>query len=140
MPSLLIVDDNARFLDSLVEFLARADASFEVRGARNGRDALELLGESPADVIVTDILMPETDGLEVIVQSLRATATTKVIAMSGGGTYVGTDTLRVARRLGAARVLVKPFDYKELLRVIHELLAPPPVPVECRVDRKVDPS
>jgi YesN/AraC family two-component response regulator len=74
------------------------------------------------DLVITDVLMPEKDGLEVIMEIRAKLPQVKIIAISGGGRISHTDYLVAARRLGAHRTLSKPFIRQELLDTLHELL------------------
>lgn len=121
MASVLIVDDDPQILDLLASFLVRF--GYRVRLAPDGRQAVECMQEEPADLCVTDLVMPEREGVETIQQIRRDFPATKIIAMSGaaGGSY-----LRVAELLGADAVLSKPFDLQRLLETIRLLLGEPP--------------
>jgi DNA-binding response OmpR family regulator len=120
MARILIIDDNAFTRDILRQALERAGHA--VVEAPDGRVGIERQRAMPAEVIITDILMPEQEGFETIRELRRDFPTTGIIAMSGGG-QIGSDNLLViAERLGAQRVLQKPFGLQELLDAVHELL------------------
>jgi len=91
--------------------------------ARNGREGLELFKRANADLVITDIVMPEKEGLEVLIK-LRAKQVplVKIIAISGGGRQKAAEYLRLATLMGAARVLAKPFSNEVLIAAINELL------------------
>jgi DNA-binding response OmpR family regulator len=108
----MVVDDDDTVRE-LVTRVARA-AGFEVLLAANGCDAVKLLACGAYDVLVTDIYMPDKDGLELIQQARALHPALQIIAMSSGGTY-GYDPLRAAGQLGAAQVLAKPFEVSQLL-------------------------
>ena len=97
-------------------------AGYEVVEAADGDAGLRLQRDHPADLVLVDIFMPVRDGLEVIkalrVESPRA----KIIAMSGGGKTGQIEVLRAAAAFGASRTLLKPFQPRELLNAIRELL------------------
>jgi DNA-binding response OmpR family regulator len=117
---LLIEDDNevrTMLRLTLIHF------GHNVIEARNGREGLELFKTVNADLVITDIVMPEKEGLEVLIK-LRAKQVppVKIIAISGGGRQKAADYLRLAKLMGAARVLAKPFSNEVLLAVIDELL------------------
>ncbi len=120
MSRILIIDDDRLILEMLMSFLRRA--GYEVFGAPNGNAALKLHKANPADLIITDIIMPEKDGLETITDFRRLFPSVKVIAMSGGGKIGADDYLRIAKSLGARKVLQKPFDAKILLEAVGEIL------------------
>ncbi|MBC7365552.1 MAG: response regulator [Undibacterium sp.] len=77
--------------------------------ARNGREGLELSPRAVADLVITDIVMPEKEGLEVLVELRKKQPPVKIIAMSGGGRQHARGSLHIAQALGAAKVLEKPF-------------------------------
>ena len=120
MACILIIDENAPTRDILRRALERA--GHEVVAASDGRVGIEHQRTMPAEVIITDILMPEQEGLKTICELRRDFPTTGIIAMSRGG-QIGCDTLlAVAERLGAQRVLQKPFGLRDMLDAIHQLL------------------
>jgi CheY-like chemotaxis protein len=120
MGRILIVEDDASVRELLREILRRA--GHEVVAAVNGKEAISLHRKSPADLIITNILMPEKEGLETIQELRRDDPDVKIIAISGGGQIGPADYLEVARRFGAMRTFSKPFDRKELLKAVDELL------------------
>jgi len=120
MATILLVDDDEQFRTMLNEVLQRA--GYDVRQAQDGNDALRQYRASPADVVITDLIMPEKEGLETI-RALRAfDPAVKIIAMSGGGRLSAADYLVIAQRFKAQRVLAKPFPHHELLTMLKELL------------------
>ena len=121
MGRIMIVEDDNAVRELLREILERA--GHEVLDAGNGKEALALYKISPADLIITNILMPEKEGLETIQELLRDDPDIKIIAISGGGQIGPADYLEVARRFGATRTFSKPFDRKKLLEAVDELLA-----------------
>jgi DNA-binding response OmpR family regulator len=118
---ILVVDDNAD-LRSTIQALLQADG-FEVAVAGNGEAALALHRSSPADVVITDLFMPDKDGIETILELKKLSPKVKIVAMSGWTSTQGSDYLRVAREIGAAVTLQKPFDPQELSRVVRQLAA-----------------
>jgi DNA-binding response OmpR family regulator len=105
----------------LAQTLVRA--GYEIVAAGDGREGLRMHRASPADLILTDLIMPEKEGLETIVEIRRDFPQSRVIAMSGGGRHHPEDFLPVARKLGAARTLAKPFTRDDLLTAVREVLA-----------------
>lgn len=94
-------------------------AGHEVVCASDGAELRRLAESRPLDVVLTDILMPEADGFEVIAALKNANPNLRIIAMSGGGrTMSANDCLRVARRLGADAILAKPFTGTQLLDTV----------------------
>lgn len=123
MGRILVIDDD----EGVLQLIRRAlrQGGHDVDCASNGEDGLRMFLANRPDVVVTDIFMPETDGLEFI-RSLRDTGHAfHLIAMSGGGAAGHLDVLRVARQLGAQRVLTKPFRVAELVGLIRELIGWP---------------
>jgi len=98
-------------------------AGFEAQVAADGQRALDLQRERPADVLITDIFMPESDGIELIARFKSGFPQVKIIAMSGGGHVSKKDYLPVAKAIGADGVLQKPFAAETLLRMLQDLVA-----------------
>jgi DNA-binding response OmpR family regulator len=120
MSRILVVDDDDAFRAMLRETLERA--GHEVHDAPNGAIALEIDQRTPCDVVVIDLVMPEKEGLETILELRRRRSRTKIIAMSGGGSGNPKSNLAIAARLGARRTLTKPFSRGELLLAIDHVL------------------
>ena len=116
---ILVVDDNAD-LRSTIQALLQADG-FEVVVAGDGEAALAAHQTRPADVVITDLFMPDKDGIETIVELKKLSPKLKIVAMSGWTSTQGSDYLRVAREIGATVTLQKPFDPQELSRVVRQL-------------------
>jgi DNA-binding response OmpR family regulator len=120
MARILIVEDDLMFRSVLA--IALNDAGHNIVEACDGRAALEVLRSEQVDLILADVLMPESDGIQLIMDLCEAGNTTPIIAMTGGHEH--TDLyLKVAQSLGARRVLIKPFRTPELLERIRETLA-----------------
>ncbi|MBD0306269.1 MAG: response regulator [Nitrospiraceae bacterium] len=120
MASILVIDDERHIRDLLRKVLE--GAGHTVKEASNGRDAMRIWRESPVDLIITDILMPEQDGLEFIRELRREVPSAKIIALSGGSKRIHLDTLAIAKRFGALHTLHKPFEIKELLNIVGNVL------------------
>ena len=116
---ILVVDDNED-LRTTIQALLQADG-FEVAVAADGEAALVQNKSRPADVVVTDLFMPDKDGIETIIELKKLYPNIKIVAMSGWTSTQGSDYLQVAREIGAAVTLQKPFDPKELSRVVRQL-------------------
>ncbi len=122
MNRVLIVDDETGIITVLKEMLLRLNC--EVMTAASGSEALEKLSVGGVDLVVTDIVMPDLDGLELIANVQSLYPALKVIAISGGGAQEGPEGyLRDAKELGAVRCLRKPFMLKELAALVKEVLA-----------------
>lgn len=120
MARILVVDDVRGVRRSVVAILTRA--GHEVSEADNGATGLAMIERDPFDIVVTDILMPEADGSELIAALRRRPGAPKVIAMSGGGSLVRTEDALVYARQAADAALEKPFDADDLLAVVDRLL------------------
>ncbi len=121
MAKILLVDDNATLLKHQGEFLRLG--GHEVTTAPDGKLAMRLVQTQAFELVITDLVMPEKEGIELI-QELRQThPAIKIIAMSGGGRGDARDYLAIAKALGAAQVLAKPFSGDELLQAINAVLA-----------------
>ena len=123
MGRILIVEDTPLMRDSLVDVLSAA--GHDVATAANGAEALEIVADGSAfDVIVTDIIMPEMDGIQTIIEIQSMQPGARIIAISGGSARMEkTQGLDTARRLGAVAVLEKPFEVDTLLTAIESALA-----------------
>lgn len=117
MPRILVVDDSAG-LREIMSIGLRA-SGYEVAQACDGRRALELQRAHPCEVIVTDLFMPEMDGIETIQVLRQEFPGTAIVAISGVPTKTGADFLEVAAKLGADRVLRKPFTIAELIAAVE---------------------
>jgi DNA-binding response OmpR family regulator len=116
----LVIDDNED-VRTVIQLSLEAEG-FEVSVAENGTRAANVLRACRADVVITDILMPEQDGIETIAQLRAEFPDIKIIAMSGATSARGTgfDYLSVPRELGA-QILRKPFDMHELVTMVRAL-------------------
>jgi CheY-like chemotaxis protein len=117
MPRVLVVDDSEG-LREIMSIGLRA-RGYEVSQASDGRRALDLQREQPYEVIVTDLFMPEMDGIETIETLRQEFPATAIIAISGVPSKTGADFLEVAAKLGAHRVLRKPFTIPELVEAVE---------------------
>jgi DNA-binding NtrC family response regulator len=119
MARILVIDDQEP-IRSLLRIILEG-AGHEVLEASNGRLGLELYRERSADLIITDIVMPEMDGLELLLELTRNFLNVKVIAISGG--LVNGGALNVAKLLGARHTFKKPLDMEQLLSAVRYDLA-----------------
>lgn len=120
MARILVIDDEVQVRTMLRQMLERS--GYEVMDAEDGEGAIQLHREQPADLIITDIIMPGKEGIATISELLRNFPELKIIAISGGGRIGPEEYLDIARRLGAMRTLTKPIERKELLEAVQELL------------------
>lgn len=118
---ILVVDDDATVCDLLRVVLERE--GYDVTAAADGKEAIRLFRQKPVDLIITDIIMPEQEGLKTISDIRRDYPNVRVIAISGGVQYGLGDYLEAATALGADRTFSKPFDRRELLSAVRELLS-----------------
>jgi DNA-binding response OmpR family regulator len=121
MTKILVIDDD----NGVRDFLRRAleGARYDVAEADNGERGLSRFRDSPADLVVTDILMPRKEGIETIVEFRRLYPAVKIIGISGGGDTGFMDFLQAARQMGADEVLRKPFRARALVETVAGLLA-----------------
>jgi DNA-binding response OmpR family regulator len=119
----LLIDDNIELLRLVAAGFNAASAEVEV--AVDGQAGLSRFMARPAALVVTDIIMPNREGIETIVALKRARPGTKIIAISGGYRVGPRDFLELARHVGADGVLAKPFRIAELLRLAADLLESP---------------
>jgi CheY-like chemotaxis protein len=124
MARILLVDDDPMIRTTLP--LALGEQGHEALGAGDGRQALRLLRQQRIDLVLTDVLMPDVDGLEVVRAVRKEFPGTPVVAMSGGSARLpGHDALQLATHLGAHAVLEKPFTEQQLRETIDKALAEP---------------
>lgn len=119
MATVLIIEDEAELRALLKRKLT--SAGHTVVEARNGKEGMAAHDETHPDVVITDIVMPEMDGLELIMALRAAKVTVPIIAMSGGGMVAAAKYLRPAKKLGAQRVFTKPIDFDEIIAAVNAL-------------------
>lgn len=119
--SILIVDDEADM--RMVLSRALTAAGYEVVTVGDGRQAFEVMAQRSFDLILTDILMPEKDGVQVLTEAHRKYPKAKTIAMTGGGHIPPDAYLQIAGGLGANALLKKPFDPAQLVTTVNAVLA-----------------
>jgi YesN/AraC family two-component response regulator len=120
MRKVLIIDDEPYILLMLKKMLERA--GYEVDLASNGREGMTLFEKGSADLVITDIIMPDKEGLELIIEMKKQSPELKIIAMSGGGRISPESYLECATHFGAEKVFQKPFRQKDLVSAVKELL------------------
>jgi CheY-like chemotaxis protein len=121
--TILLVEDDEGVRTVLHRALVAA--GHEVEDAWNGDVALAAYRRQPRDLVITDLVMPEKNGLETIMELRRLNPEVKIIAISGGGRSLGLGQLYLesAQLFGAGRILAKPFTSAALLTVVSEVLA-----------------
>lgn len=122
MSKILIIDDDETIRSVFNRFLT--GKGYEVVVAADGRQGLRSLEEQPVDLVITDIMMPETDGLEVVMAIRGKEFDIPVIAISGGMHAMPMDFLPMAKKFGAREVLYKPVELDDLLSAVEKVLAP----------------
>jgi YesN/AraC family two-component response regulator len=130
METILIIDDEAQIRSMVRLILERA--GYTVREAQDGSDGIRLFREDPAELIITDLIMPNKDGIGMIIELKKDFPDLKIIAMSGGGLNRPEGYLRGAQKLGAACTLSKPLNRSDLLRAVKDTLkgsSPTPIAV-----------
>lgn len=121
MYDILVVDDEPMIREGL-------KVALEMEGhkavtASDGNEAMRMFYEQKPQLVITDIIMPESDGIEVICNVKEKNPNVKILAISGGGRISANDHLRIAKQLGATGVLAKPFSTEELICEINKLFA-----------------
>jgi len=117
---ILIADDDDQVRMLLKRVLVKA--GYEVSEARNGNEAVRMFKQKPAALLITDLIMPDKEGIETIQEFRRNHTPVKIIAISGGGRLDQNMYLGMAKKIGADRVLSKPFMPQDLLSVVQELV------------------
>ncbi|MBA3346091.1 MAG: response regulator [Gemmatimonadales bacterium] len=120
MAEILIVDDDLHIRRPLRILLERA--GYQVRDAQNGQEAIRMWRERPGDLVITDIHMPEKDGIETILELRELTPGLRIIAISGGLQTRHLDLLGDAMLLGAVLTVPKPFTLAEILAAVRQAL------------------
>lgn len=120
MPRLLLIDDDDRLRSVLAKALAHA--GYDVIQAADGLQGVELARVAPFDVVITDLVMPVQEGMETIMQLRQEHPALPVIAISGGLNNSAVY-LEIAAKIGAKRILAKPFTPQELIAQIDAVLA-----------------
>ena len=117
----LVVDDNPDM--RLAAKMLLETEGYVVELAKNGEEALRVQRERPSQILVTDLFMPDVDGLETVQQFRSAYPEMPIIVISGGGSilYPKADHLSVARELGVVKTLRKPFDPKALIEALRSV-------------------
>ena len=120
MGSILVIDDDPQICGLLKQTLEKEGHTVET--AENGVVGINQYRETQMDLILLDILMPEKEGLETILDLRREFPEVKIIAMSGGSERAKLNLLDLAKRLGAQYTIQKPFQLKDLTDLVKEVL------------------
>lgn len=120
MAKIIVIDDEPYILLMLKKMLEKEGHLVDM--ATNGVEGIELYHKNGADLIITDIVMPEKEGLETIINLKTENPSLKVIAISGGGRVDSREYLHSAKLLGAERIFQKPFKKDEIVQAVNELL------------------
>lgn len=133
MSKILVIDDDAAVRRTIARVLVRE--GYEVLSAEDGRRGLALFRSEDPDLVLTDIIMPDQEGIETIIAMGKLRPDVKIIAMSGGGRIANVDLLTMAQKFGAAETIRKPFDPATLrdcvarcLRTLPAVRRYPPLP------------
>lgn len=118
---ILLIEDDESLRALLRQVLAIEH--YEVVPAADGREAMALAASQPFDLVITDLIMPHKEGIETIMELRRRHPGTRIIAMSGGGVGSGQDYLTMAGKLGASRLLAKPFGLDVFSAAVREVLS-----------------
>jgi DNA-binding response OmpR family regulator len=120
MAKILIIDDDKMVRDTLRMILA--EAGHQIFLAGDGKQGLKAFTELTPDAVITDILMPEKEGVETIRDIRKLSARVPIIAMSGGGRVGNMGFLAIAKQVGATKTFTKPFDPDQVMDAVTELL------------------
>lgn len=120
MENIIVIEDDDQLRSMLRKMLERS--GYDVVEACNGKEGIQFYRENPSDLIITDIIMPEKEGVETIRELKRDFPDVHIIAISGGGHIGPEDYLHMAKMLGAQRTLSKPVEREVLLKTVAELL------------------
>jgi CheY-like chemotaxis protein len=123
-PSVLVVDDDVAFLEVLCRGLSAA--GYVVARETDGAKALRAIAAGPPDILITDIVMPEVEGIALIATIRRTHPQMQIVAMSARPLIHTLDVLDLAERLGADATLTKPFCIEELRAKLARLMGPRP--------------
>lgn len=120
MPTILIVDDDSMVRKMLTKAFRKEN--YITLEASDGNSALRIYRDEIIDVVITDIVMPDKEGIETIRELRTINPDVKIIAFSGGGSLAPNGYLKVAASMGARYTFMKPFDINELKEAVKKLL------------------
>ena len=128
MERILIIDDEEQ-IRSMLRLMLERDG-YEVVEAPDGIEGIKAYRQKPADLIITDLIMPNKDGIGMIIELQKEFPDVKIIAMSGGGLNKPEGYLKGAKKLGAACTLTKPIDREKMLRAVKNIIKGTPSELE----------
>jgi two-component system, chemotaxis family, chemotaxis protein CheY len=120
MSRILLVDDDDMSRSTIHKMLERA--GYSVESTQDGNEVIRMYSQDGADLVVTDLIMPDKDGLEIIQELRRIDPKVRILAISGGGRVDANEYLAVARKFGAVEVLSKPFSRNDLRLAVETAL------------------
>ncbi len=120
MARILVIDDEPQ-IRSMLRLMLERDG-YEVVEAPDGIEGIRAYRQKPADLIITDLIMPNKDGIGMIIELQKEFPDVKIIAMSGGGLNKPDGYLKGAKKLGAAYTLTKPIDREKMLRAVKNTI------------------
>ena len=121
MAIILVIDDDEIMNDMITQLLA--EAGYDVVSACDGLEGLKQFGSQAFDLVVTDIVMPEKEGIETIMEIRKKNKIVPIIAISGGGKLGPQQYLHMAQQFGADYAFQKPFDNEHFLGAVRECLS-----------------
>jgi len=119
MKKIVIIEDDTVIRESLKEILELNN--YEVLAEDSGIDLMKKVNEFVPDILITDIIMPDKDGIEIIIEAKKTHPDIILIAISGGGRIDSESYLNTAKYLGASATLKKPFSHAQLLDLLKNL-------------------
>jgi CheY-like chemotaxis protein len=121
MKRILVIDDHVKLRQMLRQILERE--GYEVIEAGDGKEGIKLYRQAPTDLVITEVVMPEKDGVEIARELKRDFPNVRIIAISGDSRALGAQyCLAAMKALGALHVFAKPFGKEELLEAVREIL------------------
>ena len=123
MTRILIIDDEEMVRSTFQDLFE--DEGFDVTLACDGNEGIAAFDAHPMDVVISDLLMPNKEGIETIMELRKKDTNVKIIAISGGGAAKNLNFLDMAKKLGADLVIPKPVDLDELVGAVRALLGTP---------------
>jgi CheY-like chemotaxis protein len=120
MAKILVIDDDVIVRRTIIRLLE--DGGYKVLSAEDGLRGMAMFRSERPDLVITDIIMPEQEGIQTITEMRKAKPDAKIIVISGSGRIGNIDFLRIAQHLGASDAIAKPFDPDDLLKRVRHCL------------------